>query len=446
MKNKSHSKTKSAVLVVSLILEILLICVIIGLWCACLALPEEGDPPMSAFIIFLAWVVSFLCVTVISFVRLKKSKSHVLIDNFLLKFILTWLSFGFLGIPVGVPEMALLFSITGALIIFVFCVVKYAQSKQYDHIHRQLKRIPFTPIEAERSLNSATEEYCKINNKTIYELTDDERAKIYDYASGEMVYFLAWLVKNDFLSEQINEENLADIKSEKISPIEILYYTHYAIIEDILSEEIVPFVNSYYNSAPDSEHSFDYSGRYIDHYREAIQNDENLFYCLDFSWDTYHILEKKIDESYRRFLMENELCQTLYDIEKWDLLDVHLAVVIADGVSKSYIKSCLNFLNNLSNTTIDNICDILIDFLEVGNEPEFMFNKRKILEYVLPDTLTIYSPHGREPAFVVGCESDFAPQRGVAWSMLGDRIIDIGYRADVENKNVWCRSEYIDFW
>lgn len=440
MANKLHSKIKSAVLIIFFMLEILLVALVVRLWCVSIALPEEGDPPALAFIIFLAWGISFLCVTVISFVRLKKNKNRVLIYNFILKFILTWIAFGLLGIPTGVPEITILFLITGAIPILVFFIAKHTRSKQYEHIHRQLESISVLPIEAERSMNSAVAEYCKIYNKSIYELTDDERVKIYEYASGDMLYFLAWLVKNDFLSEQINEENIVDIKSEKISPIEILYYTDYAIIEDMLSEEIVPFVDSYYNSAAVRCYSIYNFGRYLNHYYEAIRNDKNLFYCLDFSWDTYHILEKKIDESYKYFLRENELCEYLYDIKKWDLLNVHLAVITADGVSKDYIKCCLNFINNLSEGTIDTLCDMLIDFLEVDNYPEFMFNRRKILEHILPDTLTIYTPHRSEPAFVIGCESDFEPEHGIAWSMRGDKIIFMGYRADVESDNVWGRK------
>lgn len=440
MASKLHSKIKSAVLIISLMPEILLVGFVVRLWCASIAFPEEGDPPALAFIIFLGWAISLLCVTVISLIRLKKNKNRVLIYNFMLKFILTWFSFGFLGIPAGVPEMTLLFSITGAIPILVFFTAKHIRSKRHEHIHRQLESISVLPIEAERSMNSATAEYCKIYNKSIYELTDDERAKVYEYASGDMLYFLAWLVKNDFLSKQIDEENIEDIKSEKTSPIEILYYTDYAITEDMLSEEIVPFVDSYYNAAAVQGYSIYNFGRYLDHYYEAIQNDKSLFYCLDFSWNTYRILEKKIDEGYKYFLRENELCEYLYDIKKWDLLNVHLAVITADGVSKDYIKSCLNFLNNLSEQTIDTLCDMLIDFLEVDNYPEFMFNRRKILEHILPDTLTIYTPHGSEPAFVVGCESDFEPEHGIAWSMRGDKFISMGYRADVEGDNVWGRK------
>jgi hypothetical protein len=143
---------------------------------------------------------------------------------------------------------------------------------------------------AEWQFDSVIDEYCNTNNKNKDELSNEEIDKIWCYAGMHISYFLTWIIKNDFLSDDYDEdqEMLDDIKEDKISGCEFLKFVDYTITREDFKDEIKKFLDDYYDS-----------GKYIDDYFRIV-NKESIW-CNPFYIDRYYELEKAINQRLLEF-------------------------------------------------------------------------------------------------------------------------------------------------
>ena len=245
-------------------------------------------------------IVHAVIMAVISFggiIRLKKSRSTVLGTGLLMKIFITCFCVSVVYVDMKIYEAAVVFAVFGIIVLAVlFCVMNYKKTKpkSINNIHT-LKH--FTAYKAEWEWDSAAEEYCRVLGKTSEALTDNEKTKIFEYAGTPASYFLAWLIKRDFVSEyfksNVGEEYINNIREEKENPVELFGNMDFVLSRDDISENVLKFVNLY----------FDYYGYgsiydYMYDYYETIRDDNKTYYFTEFSWEKYHILEDKINRAY----------------------------------------------------------------------------------------------------------------------------------------------------
>lgn len=374
----------------------------------------DPEPPMPvpAIITMTLHSVGLIVISIIGLRRMNNGHKWVIIPNFALKLLLTWFEFGFLCLFVGDDAYivtAFVF-IIGLIAIGIALLIKYANRRIKLQRQGYMTRI-FDCDKAEFHLYSATSEYCRLNGKNPSELSADENAELYYYASNTIVYFLAWIIKNDFLSDEFirshNSDLINDIKNERTDPVKFFAdKMHYKFSGYDVSEYIIGFVNDYYYDS----HSMIYSHRTMKYefdYYEITKHSDGILYCSEFSWEKYHQIENRINERYQYYSVFYEKCIEIPNrIIRWNLLNAELQLATTNRVSIEYIDSCVKHLNNLSEDFIDELCDRLI-YLTNEDRPEILNNKRTILNYLHPYSLIINTPQNDEPAFIIGCESDF---------------------------------------
>lgn len=411
---------------------------------------SDPEPPMpiSAMIVMTIHPIVLMGISINGFIRIKNKRRWILVPNFLIKLLISWFAFGFLIITME-PEIGSGVYSVAEIIFFIGCVVgglailiKFYSNKTKSapkDIKTESWRHHFECDKAKWAWDSAAREYCKLTNKPFEYLSENETCKFYNYASSPIVYFLTWLIKNDFMSEDFKQDYsvylINDIKNERVNPIEFFgAEMAYVLDSSHLSKEILPFMDMYYNNFDCNTVSYlCYIKKYHFDYYEVIKNYDGIFYCADFSWEKYHRIEYKINERYKYYLKSlEEHTEKIRGTARWNLFNTNLQIEAQEGVSDKYIESCIGQLNCLSDYVIDNLCDKLIDYC-YEEIPDIRTDKRRILYHLHPQVLIINTPQKNEPAFIVGCEWDFDQEHGLAWSMRNDIILDIAGYADIES-------------
>lgn len=426
---------------------------------------REPSVPLLGMAIMTVHSVVITGITVCGLFKIKQGHRSVLIPNFLLKLLTVWIELGFLWLVLEIYTAAVLALISGFLILGIYITVKCVKRKKKLSIVSDLEptkmfRSFFTADSAKRAWDDAAKEYCRLNGRSLEELTEAERDKINEYACTPAAYFLAWLIKKDYVSEgfkqRYDDKLLDEIKNETANPVDFLCHEmNCTFNSNDISEELLSFIDVYYDFADSALFYSHLTRQYPFDYYKVIRNDDRTYYCTDFSWEVYHILESKIDDNYR----EHSGAADVYE-RRADSFDLHtknsealwhrfgsIDVIAVEDVSDEYIKSCIDQLNSLDDSFYDKLCDVFIDrypdYLEVEGMEDAAADKRKILEHIYPSTLIINMPKKNEPAFVVAGECDFEQEHGLAWAMRNDTILEVGYYADVESP--WCRENELTY-
>ena len=76
------------------------------------------------------------------------------------------------------------------------------------------------------NFDEAVVEYCKVLNKDINKLNNDDYSRAYEYSKMYFAYFLLWLIDRKIVNEQFFEEYgyefVNNVANHKISPVELL--------------------------------------------------------------------------------------------------------------------------------------------------------------------------------------------------------------------------------
>ena len=284
-----------------------------------------GDPDPNVPIAMIAAIavcaLIMLGITIRSFIRLSKNRENPVLIGFLFKFPLMIFTLGLCWFALDIPEvgwLAMILSIPlGALIIFLPKIM------EKNKIQAQRKRpvsaaAQFTKDKAEWAWEAAASEYLRTQvsaaeaRNMAKEFTDKENEKIFAYAGTPIAYFLGWLVKRDLISEEFRETcgalNIRDLKAEEITPVEFLAaYMDYVLARDDIAPEARRFVDLYYR---DDTNGITFSHRskryFFDYYKAVCSTYETpRYYCVDFTWESFHRLEKILDLRYRAFMSDD---------------------------------------------------------------------------------------------------------------------------------------------
>lgn len=143
-------------------------------------------------------------------------------------------------------------------------------------------------------MDKAMGAYCEMNEKEPSELTEEDYKELQYYAGNHIGFFLAWIIKHDFIGEvhkdEYDKEAVEAVKNEKMSGVEfVIQYCDGKFWDEDVSDEILPFVKKYYKN---------YMGDYIDWVLEELCD-----IPLEFigTWEDYHNFEHILDEAYQNY-------------------------------------------------------------------------------------------------------------------------------------------------
>ena len=94
----------------------------------------------------------------------------------------------------------------------------------------------------------AFEAYCELKSISPDKITDEELQEINLYAGNHIGFFMAWVIKHDFISEEHKDnEGIAKVKEETMTGTEYLVeYCDTKFLSDDVAEPLILFIKDYY--------------------------------------------------------------------------------------------------------------------------------------------------------------------------------------------------------
>ncbi len=155
----------------------------------------------------------------------------------------------------------------------------------------------FTVDRIDYYFDKAFEVYCDLKSVSPDEITEEQLQEINLYAGNHIGFFLAWVIKHDFIGELHDDDSEAvqQVKDEKMTGTEFLIdYCDTKFWSEDVAEELVPFIQSYYEES------------YFQDYCEWVI-DELCDLPMEFigTWEDYHEFEHVIDRAYEAYCAAN---------------------------------------------------------------------------------------------------------------------------------------------
>lgn len=150
----------------------------------------------------------------------------------------------------------------------------------------------FTIDKIDYYYDEALEAYCKANSVSEDSLTDAQRHDVNLYAGNHIGFFVAWLIKNDLLSdEHKTNPNYEKVKSEIMTGTEYLILNcDTKLWSQDVKEPVDTFVKMYY------ERNY-----YQDYCNWVVSELHDLPMQVICSWENYHSFEHILDDAYAKF-------------------------------------------------------------------------------------------------------------------------------------------------
>jgi hypothetical protein len=196
--------------------------------------------------------------------------------------------------------------------------------------------------------------------------------------------------------------------------------------------------------------------------------DSPRYYCVDFTWEKFHRLAEVLDLRYRDFKRDDPV----FDAEegkgkllKGQYWSTPAELLVEPGTMPSYAQKCADAFENMSTGLQQGIADCLIEYY-TGTEPtepsvEWILGHMSPsrVEVVKPDPgvcgcKALYGSHAADepfgvlaggaatsaaakknavPAYVVRGESEWDPEHGISFTVIGDHVVDFGGYMDAES-------------
>lgn len=122
-----------------------------------------------------------------------------------------------------------------------------------------------------------------------------------------------------------------------------------------------------------------------------------------------------------------------------DWLDADITVKTSASVPTEYIQLCVKHFQSLSSEMKRKICESIREHLFTDD----ISDDNEIIPCSQFDSITIFKPYGNEPAYTICGEPEYEEEHGAAVMIRGDKVLDAGYRYDIEYSSPWSK-EYIE--
>ena len=280
-------------------------------------------------------------------------------------------------------------------------------------------------------------------------MQDSETDKIYDYAGMPISYFLGWLIDRDLLSDEfrnlLGPELLQAVKDGTQSPVEALRDLDYVLARDDIDPKAHRFMDLYYDDGETgslnkrSAHSaFKHSTHkyFFDYYRAVCSRfDVPRYYCVDFDPERFHELEEVLDRRYAEF---NNRGPAEDDLEedgrklRTHYFDTEAELFHEPGTPPEYVNLCADAYKTMGGRLSRAISGELLEYC-TEDLPGEDVPPEKILPHFHPKRVVVMKPvETEEPvsAYVILGESDWEQEHGIAFTVIGDCVVNSSFYAD----------------
>lgn len=392
----------------------------------------NGDSDWLLTALIAICLIMWLAITVAGFSRIKKG-AVVVSTGFGMKFWTFFMMIGLYGFFDDALGMAISFTITGIVILSLLLYFAKKSPNEVQANSQQAKPIEyFQKDKAEYSYDVAADEYCRLHDIDKANMSEEDHYKIYEYAGMYITYFLYWLIINDYISvsfkEMMGEEQIKAVRQRNISPVEIFRNMDNTLSMQEIDNSLRYFMTSYY------------SKRYFADYYLEIYNEQHNVYCLDFSYDIYDKIAKRIDEALMYFdhsledydfYDEENIREKIYVPAFGQELDIYAT----NQVSDVYYQRCITHLQNLPETLLSDMKREIYRYVEDYDFADELINGTHITTLFQTKfsagAVYIETPLNDKVAFQIGFESDLEPEHGLGFTIVEDVLVDYGYRMDI---------------
>ncbi len=140
--------------------------------------------------------------------------------------------------------------------------------------------------------DKAFEVYCELKDIAPDEATDEQRQEVYLYAGNHIGFFVAWVIKHDFIGDVHKDcDGVQKVKDETMTGTEFLIeYCDTKFWSEDVADSLIPFIEEYYKKS------------YFSDYIDWVLN-ELCDLPMEFigTWEDYHEFEHVLDDAYENF-------------------------------------------------------------------------------------------------------------------------------------------------
>ncbi|GKX49959.1 DUF6985 domain-containing protein [Budvicia aquatica] len=127
----------------------------------------------------------------------------------------------------------------------------------------------------------------------------------------------------------------------------------------------------------------------------------------------------------------------------FSLFDRYIEFYTDDYADLAYATRCIEYLNNLDDAVIDELCRASIRYHNASEPVEFS-NPRDVLTLITPCSLMVPNPeNGDEPVIHLELNCSWEVEHGMEWLIRGDEVLYVGHFTSVD---CWGDYQVKDRW
>ena len=270
----------------------------------------------------------------------------------------------------------------------------------------------FEGYKAQQYYNDAAEEFNVRFTQEEQDKMDDRDLNIYRYASMPIIYFLKWIIDNGYASNELK----AKYGNQKWDILEMFgNVMDYTLARDDIDARIIDFADHYLGEQ--TSYSLETPNLMFDYY-EAVKNEGNFFYCVDYSKETAKKLAEAIRKRYLEFSFYKRYDELKTDRKiRWNGHG-DLDVIIVCGTTNEIIRKCEVELNSIQPS----------QFKKAGR----MIGDSNFPDGFKPESIVLYGLIDFSSSFHVIGSAGAGEERKISFSVTDCHITDVGDGTDYE--------------
>ena len=405
---------------------------------------------------WIIFIFDLLClvISVVSLIRLFAGRKNAVALSILTKLALFFLAVALDSLltngHIGAFIVLLIFAAPFAIgaVLLGRSTAKSSKSAPVNLVGFQFECYP-----TDETLQDVMREYLQINNKqSEKELSSEEQLCVKKQALKPAAYFLYWLLKKQFMSEdflsKVDADQIEAVCAGKLLPIEVLKDQDYKLVNTDLQKRILPFIRDYFKN-PTAIYSpyqgEEYFAKYLFDYYEFIKNEGGLFYDVDFSWEICDKMFTRIEKRFQDYEGQDEyeddeaIGSVHSELFKADLMVYRGGVKVLDNITDAYIQRCKNDLDQLAQSELEKLKRWTNESYCESEEIDFFAEFQ-------PFRIYVFEPKKEEDlVYSVRGEADFEEEHGISFTVRNGKLLSMDYAMDGSDPYSIVMTDYYAF-